>query len=127
AGQRPRREADDVQLRLAGRAQHFGGGGRQVFVGVVVEAPVVVDARKELWGGRQAAAAQLDQPNIEPLPPQIEGERMPLGPSGKVDRKALPAPDGSRPDLQRPYVAPRNEVERKLAEIWAKVLRVDKV
>ncbi|MFY0563639.1 amino acid adenylation domain-containing protein [Archangium lansingense] len=53
-------------------------------------------------------------------------ESLPLTPSGKVDRKALPAPDGTH--LQRgPYVAPRNETEQTLATLWAQVLHVDPV
>ena len=51
---------------------------------------------------------------------------LPLTPSGKVDRKALPAPDGTH--LPRsPYAAPRNEVERTLASLWEQVLHVDRV
>ncbi|HEY0605532.1 MAG TPA: condensation domain-containing protein, partial [Herpetosiphonaceae bacterium] len=52
---------------------------------------------------------------------------FPLTPNGKVDRKALPAPDSARPDLRAAYVAPRNEDEQRLAEIWAQVLGVEQV
>jgi non-ribosomal peptide synthetase component F len=45
---------------------------------------------------------------------------LPLMPNGKLDRKALPAPD--RPDASADYVAPRNEVEATLARIFAEVL-----
>jgi amino acid adenylation domain-containing protein/non-ribosomal peptide synthase protein (TIGR01720 family) len=49
---------------------------------------------------------------------------LPLTASGKVDRRALPAPDESlRPDLGEAYVAPRSGVEEELARIWASVLR----
>jgi amino acid adenylation domain-containing protein len=48
-------------------------------------------------------------------------------PSGKVDRRALPAPAGSRPALSDRYVAPRTDVEAELAAIWGTVLRVDDV
>jgi hypothetical protein len=50
-----------------------------------------------------------------------------LTPNGKVDRKALPAPDGSRPVLEREFVAPRTEAEKMLAEIWSEVLGVSEV
>src|SRR6185295_12328808 len=50
-----------------------------------------------------------------------------LTPNGKVDRKALPAPDGSRPLLEREFVAPRTETEKVLAEIWSEVLRVSEI
>jgi amino acid adenylation domain-containing protein len=47
---------------------------------------------------------------------------LPLNPSGKVDRKALPAPDSERPELVRGRVAPRNELERRLAALWSEIL-----
>ncbi|HJX29310.1 MAG TPA: amino acid adenylation domain-containing protein, partial [Thermoanaerobaculia bacterium] len=53
-------------------------------------------------------------------------DALPLSPNGKVDRKALPAPD-SRPELAQAFVAPRDEVEEKLASIWAEVLRLERV
>jgi acyl-coenzyme A synthetase/AMP-(fatty) acid ligase/acyl carrier protein len=56
----------------------------------------------------------------------MELAALPLTPNGKVDRKALPAPEG-RPELEAVYVAPRDEAEAMLADIWAEVLRLDKV
>jgi amino acid adenylation domain-containing protein len=52
---------------------------------------------------------------------------MPLTSNGKIDRASLPAPDESRPDLQRLFVAPRTAVERELAGIWAEFLKLDEV
>ncbi|OEZ96701.1 tyrocidine synthase 3 [Duganella sp. HH101] len=52
-------------------------------------------------------------------------EQMPLTPNGKVDRKALPAPDMAR--SEEGYVAPRTAAEEIMAGIWAGVLRLDKV
>jgi acyl carrier protein len=54
-------------------------------------------------------------------------ERLPLTPSGKVDRRALPPPETERPELQAAYAEPRTPMERKLASIWSEVLGVDKV
>jgi acyl-CoA synthetase (AMP-forming)/AMP-acid ligase II len=53
-------------------------------------------------------------------------ETLPLTPNGKLDRKALPAP-GSDAYAAREYEAPADETEQALAEIWAEVLRVDRV
>ncbi|WP_129292551.1 non-ribosomal peptide synthetase [Streptomyces lydicus] len=52
-------------------------------------------------------------------------ERLPLGATGKLDRRALPAPDWAAPAAG--YVPPRTETERTLAGIWAEVLGVDRV
>ncbi|MEH2290133.1 non-ribosomal peptide synthetase [Nostoc sp.] len=54
-------------------------------------------------------------------------ENLPLAPSGKVDRKALPKPDNLRPVLETVYVLPRNEMENTIADIWQKILKVEKV
>ena len=51
-------------------------------------------------------------------------DEMPLSPTGKVDRKALPAPDFSAMSEEE-IVPPRNEVEEKLLTIWAPILELD--
>ncbi len=52
---------------------------------------------------------------------------LPFLPNGKVDTRALPAPDSSRPELETAYLAPRSEAEQAIAAIWQEVLGVDKV
>ncbi|MEO6230169.1 MAG: non-ribosomal peptide synthase/polyketide synthase [Ferruginibacter sp.] len=56
----------------------------------------------------------------------VELHSLPLTANGKVDRKALPDPDAGEM-AGGEYVAPRNEVESKLAAIWEDVLEVDQV
>src|SRR4029077_7700845 len=52
--------------------------------------------------------------------------RLPLTPNGKLDRKALPAPEQDA-YAARGYEAPVGETETKLAEVWAEVLKLEKV
>nr|WP_268879070.1 non-ribosomal peptide synthetase [Albitalea terrae] len=56
----------------------------------------------------------------------VQLDAIPLTPNGKVDRKALPAPDGTA-YVARGYEAPQGEVEAVLAQIWAEVLKLDRV
>lgn len=54
-------------------------------------------------------------------------EAIPLKTNGKIDRRALPAPDINRPDLDSNFVAPRTSVEQAIANIWTQVLGVQKI
>jgi len=54
-------------------------------------------------------------------------ESLPLTPNGKIDRKALPEPEGLRPEMEAVYTAPRNDIERIIAEVWEAVLGIDRV
>jgi acyl carrier protein len=51
---------------------------------------------------------------------------LPLNPNGKLDRRALPGPDGHIV-TGNGYVAPHTDTEQVLAEIWAGVLDVEQV
>jgi amino acid adenylation domain-containing protein len=53
--------------------------------------------------------------------------RMPLTPSGKIDRRALPAPEANADDSGAVFVAPRTPTETLLAELWAAALNVARV
>lgn len=53
--------------------------------------------------------------------------RLPLTAHGKVDRAALPAPERGRPPLGHDPVAPRGATQRRLAELWAELLLLDRV
>jgi SAM-dependent methyltransferase/acyl carrier protein len=53
-------------------------------------------------------------------------DALPLTPSGKIDRRSLPEPEsGER--VSQSYQPPRTPAERTIAEIWASVLKVDRV
>ena len=52
---------------------------------------------------------------------------FPLTPNGKIDRRALPAPDRSRSDTPEKRVLPRDATEEQLVSIWQTVLENDSV
>lgn len=54
-------------------------------------------------------------------------DEIPKTPSGKVDRRALPKPDLTRPELGGAYVAPRTAIEELLAGIWASIFGVERI
>ncbi len=54
-------------------------------------------------------------------------DQLPLTERGKVDRRALPDPDGTRPQLDVAYGAPQTPAERKLAAIWSEALGIEPV
>jgi amino acid adenylation domain-containing protein len=54
-------------------------------------------------------------------------QTFPLTANGKVDRRALPAPDKINADIEQFFVAPRNSLEAQMADIWSQVLRLEKV
>jgi amino acid adenylation domain-containing protein len=54
-------------------------------------------------------------------------DALPMTPTGKVDRNALPAPGRERPGGEEGYVAPVGPLEEALARIWGEVLGLDQV
>ncbi len=54
-------------------------------------------------------------------------KELPRTPSGKIDRKALPAPDVKRPELDVAFAAPQTSGQKTLANVWADLLGIDRV
>ncbi|HEX5725783.1 MAG TPA: amino acid adenylation domain-containing protein, partial [Longimicrobiaceae bacterium] len=82
------------------------------------------------YTGDQAGAAALRAHLAARLPEYmvpaafVHMDALPVNPNGKLDRKALPAPEFASDE--ETYVAPRTPVEEVLAEIWAEVLGVER-
>jgi amino acid adenylation domain-containing protein len=57
----------------------------------------------------------------------VEMESFPLTPNGKVNRRTLPEPTTSRPELSQTFVEPRTPTEEILAGIWRDVLGLERV
>ena len=72
---------------------------------------------------RRALAERLPEHMV---PSAFQLDALPLTPSSKVDRRALPALDAAQPRPEASYVAPRTPLEATLVGIWAELLRVDR-
>ncbi|CCI20939.1 hypothetical protein MICAH_10002 [Microcystis aeruginosa PCC 9809] len=54
-------------------------------------------------------------------------DALPLTPNAKIDRRALPAPDHTQPELEETFIAPRTPLEQQLADIWMTLLKLEQV
>ncbi len=80
------------------------------------DAEGLVPALRKLAGEHLPAAMRPAQ--------YVELSDLPLTPSGKIDRNALPAPESIRPELATAFVAPRDALELRLATLMAEALGV---
>ncbi|MGK3998773.1 amino acid adenylation domain-containing protein [Sorangium sp. So ce1024] len=133
----------DHQVKLRGLRVELGEIEARLLQHPSVAEAVVV-ARDEAHGGKRLVAYVAGRDGAAPDPEALRAwlaetlpaymvpapilvlDRLPLSPNGKVDRRALPAPEAAAPG-HRPYVAPRTEAERILAEVWADVLHRERV
>ncbi|MBV9464063.1 MAG: amino acid adenylation domain-containing protein [Verrucomicrobiae bacterium] len=77
----------------------------------------------DLGGPRRYAKEQL--PDYMVPAAFVALESFPLNPNGKVDRRALPPPEPTA--AGESYVAPRNEIEARLASIWSEALGIQRI
>ncbi|MCP4108253.1 MAG: SDR family NAD(P)-dependent oxidoreductase, partial [Desulfobacteraceae bacterium] len=57
----------------------------------------------------------------------IQLDKLPLTTGGKVDRRRLPEPETSRPQLETAYVTPETDTEQSIAGVWQELLKLEKV
>ncbi|HYD77181.1 amino acid adenylation domain-containing protein, partial [Ramlibacter sp.] len=93
-------------------------GDKRLVAYIVADETLAIDVL------RSALSAQLADYMVPSAFVQLE--RLPLSPNGKLDRKALPAPDGGA-YAQRVYEAPVGETEARLAAIWRELLQLEQV
>ncbi len=109
-------------LRQAAVAVHSDRSGSARLVAYVVPAQAPGPAPNDLREHLRQTLPDYMLPSFF-----VTLESLPLSPSGKIDRKNLPAPDLSRPDQGAEYVAPQTPTEQRLAEICAGLLEIDRV
>ncbi|WP_122611274.1 non-ribosomal peptide synthetase [Pseudomonas viridiflava] len=101
-------------------------GGAQLVAYVVTEPAVLASAATQTAFRQQTRAAlQASLPDYMVPGHLLLLANLPLTPSGKLDRKALPTPDPAQ--LQGDYRAPQSPAEQCLAQVWAEVLHVPRV
>jgi acyl carrier protein len=74
---------------------------------------------------RESLARQLPEYMVPAL--YVPLDELPLSPNGKVDRKRLPEPDITRPELDAEYAAPTSPIQRVVTGVWTEVLSFDRV
>ncbi|HEY0638938.1 MAG TPA: amino acid adenylation domain-containing protein [Pseudonocardiaceae bacterium] len=100
-------------------ARRDGGRSARLVAYVVADGALAVD---ELRGWLAERLPDYMVPGVV-----VFLDELPVTANGKVDRRALPEPQRHRPELAGGLVEPRTPVERRLAEVWAEVLDVDRV
>ncbi len=96
--------------------------GDKRMVGYVVLAPGATWNVSELVRHLGARLPTYMMPTV-----LIRLDRLPTLPNGKLDWRALPAPDDSRPDMDKAYAAPRSALEAQLVTLWCELLGVNRV
>jgi amino acid adenylation domain-containing protein len=146
-GERLYRTGDRAALRADGAIEYLGRLDHQVKLrGFRIELGEIEARLTEQPGVRDAAVVMRDERLVAYVVGEAKGLRdallrtlpeymvpgvfvtldvLPLGPTGKIDRKALPAP--AAPMIRHDRVAPRTAEEAALVAIWKDVLRVPEV
>jgi len=102
-------------------ARNGGSGGNQL-VAYVIGKLAGDSSLNELRGFLREQLPDYMVPSV-----LVPLEVFPLTPSGKVDRRRLPDTDGQRPGLENVYVEPETEAQRKIADIWCGILKLERV
>ncbi|TDR34920.1 amino acid adenylation domain-containing protein, partial [Tahibacter aquaticus] len=134
---------NDFQVKIRGFRIELGEIETRLSACAGVREAVVI-AREDTPGDKRLVAYVVPQQGVELSVATLRGElarelaeymipsafvslpEFPLTPNRKLDRKALPAPDGAAL-LSRVYEAPVGEVEQAIAQIWQDLLKLEQV
>ncbi|WP_141588803.1 non-ribosomal peptide synthetase [Myxococcus sp. AB056] len=152
-GDRVRRFPDGVLDFLGRRDEQVKVRGYRIELGeiegVLGQAPgvreVVVVAREDLEGSKRLVAYVVPNEGADVTPEVLRQlaraklpehlvpsvvvplDALPLSPNGKVDRRALPAPEALARESHHAYVAPRTRTQALLCALGAEILRLERV
>ena len=88
---------------------------------------VVLNQNQTLTSEQMRGFLQQDLPNYMIPSLLVILDRIPLTPNDKIDRAALPKPEGDRAGVDNAYFQPETEIEARIATIWQQVLQVNEV
>ncbi|MCX6582106.1 MAG: amino acid adenylation domain-containing protein, partial [Candidatus Aminicenantes bacterium] len=123
-------ELGEIENRLAGHplvkeavVMDLESGGDKYLCAYVVPRACACDAVDTTVPGELKRYLAIVLPDYMIPPFFVFTERIPLTPSGKINRRALPKPEIA--GQKQEYTAPRDPMEEKLAEIWTEVLNIN--
>lgn len=97
------------------------GGGDERLVGYVVP-----HGSRPIPPGELRNHAKQKLPEFMVPAAFVSLDAFPMTPSGKIDRSGLPAPE-SQPRVHEAVVAPKGELEKRIASVWRELLKIDDV
>ncbi|UCH92781.1 MAG: amino acid adenylation domain-containing protein [Candidatus Aminicenantes bacterium] len=129
----------DAQVKIRGFRIELGEIESQLFTHDLIKDAVVIDKEEE--NGEKYLCAYIvvkEAIDLSDVKDFLSGhlpdymmpsyvipiDKIPVTPNGKVDRRSLPEPGYE--GLGDEYIAPRDDVEEKLVQIWSEVLQVDR-
>ncbi|RDI67055.1 amino acid adenylation domain-containing protein [Nocardia pseudobrasiliensis] len=111
----------DARIARAVCVAHTAPGGEELVAYIVATPGATLDTTELTGDLRRRLPGYMVPAHLLAL------DELPLNPNGKVDRKALPAPELGPRRVARAAAGPRTEVERRLAAVFAEVLGIDDI
>ncbi len=99
--------------------QEYDSGDKRLVAYIVPQQKLQLPTSKELYKYLKGKLPDYMVPSAF-----VFLDALPLTPNNKLDRRALPKPDKSNLNLEERYLAPQNDLEIKLVNIWEKVLGI---
>ncbi|WP_017304217.1 amino acid adenylation domain-containing protein [Spirulina subsalsa] len=89
--------------------------------------PIALDKTPEALIPKLRAFLQAKLPDYMMPSIFVFMDDLPLTPNGKIDRRSLPEPKNSRPDLGKPLTPPQTQLQKELCQIWSELLMVEQI